>query len=55
MRFIMKTDDGATILWKVDGRSRRDKDDPSNAIIRGAATYETGDERYKYLNDVLSF
>lgn len=52
VRFIMTTDDGATILVKVEsGRSQRDADNPMKAIVHGAGTYETGDERYKYLNN----
>jgi hypothetical protein len=49
VRLLLVTDDGASILMTYHGVGRRG--DGEN-ILRTAPTFETGDERYTWLNDV---
>ena len=48
---MMKTHDGATLLATIEGRSDRDHDNPANARIHSSKTYETCDERFKWMNN----
>lgn len=45
VRALIKTDDGAVILMTYSGKG-------VNGDIRTAPTFETGDERYAWLNNV---
>lgn len=47
----MKNHDGATVLGIVEGRSTRDPDNPANAEINVSKTFETGDDRFKWMNN----
>ena len=49
VRVVLVTDDGATILMTYGGVGRRG--DNGNEL-RTAPTFETGDERYAWLNGV---
>jgi hypothetical protein len=51
VRLILTTEDGATILVTYVGLMRRGDDGTLQA--RGAPLFETGDERYAWLNGVL--
>ena len=50
MRALMKTHDGAEILVTYSGVGQAQQD--GSLKIRTAPTFETGDERYAWLNDV---
>ena len=43
---VIETDDGATILFHLQGRGR-----PDEGQIVGFATHVAGDERFRWLND----
>ncbi len=47
VRFTLRTDDGAIIYVEYGGRA-----DMATGLIASAPTFETGDERYKWLNRV---
>ncbi len=47
VRFTLRTDDGAFIYVKYGGRL-----DMATGLIASAPTFETGDDRYKWLNRV---
>ena len=47
MRFTLKTDDGAFIFVEYQGRG-----DMTTGLIATAPTFQTGDERYAWLNSV---
>ncbi len=47
---FIETDDGAELIFDYHGRGRLD-DDRFGAV--GTATHVSGDERYRYLNDVV--
>ena len=47
----MTTHDGATILGIGEGRSKRDPNNPVNAELQLATTFETGDDRFKWMNN----
>tara|TARA_A100001037_G_scaffold279515_1_gene281440 strand:- start:649 stop:1077 length:429 start_codon:yes stop_codon:yes gene_type:complete len=47
VRFTLKTDDGAFIYVEYQGRA-----DMSTGLIATAPTFQTGDERYAWLNNV---
>ena len=47
----MTTHDGATILGIAEGRSKRDPNNPVNAELQMAKTFETGDDRFKWMNN----
>ena len=47
MRFTLKTDDGAYIYVEYAGRA-----DMANGLIATAPTFQTGDERYAWLNKI---
>lgn len=51
VHLILKTHDGATILGKAEGKSIREPDNPANARVHLGKTYETGDARYKWMNN----
>mmetsp|Transcript_109238 Transcript_109238/g.163392 ORF Transcript_109238/g.163392 Transcript_109238/m.163392 type:complete len:87 (-) Transcript_109238:218-478(-) len=42
--------DGAIIMCHAIGRSVRDEENPQNSILTLAATFETGDERFQWMN-----
>ncbi len=50
VRVLLKTDDGAEILVTYCGIGRAQPD--GTLQIRTAPTFETGDERYAWLNDI---
>lgn len=50
VRVTLVTDDGATILCTYNGVGTTDAD--GNTSLRTAPTFETGDERYAWLNTV---
>lgn len=45
VRLLLVTDDGASILMEYKGIN-------NNGVIRSAPLFQTGDERYAWLNDV---
>jgi hypothetical protein len=47
VRFTLKTDDGAYIYVEYAGRA-----DMANGLIATAPTFQTGDERYAWLNKI---
>jgi hypothetical protein len=47
VRFTLKTDDGAYIYVESAGRA-----DMANGLIATAPTFQTGDERYAWLNKI---
>ena len=47
----IETDDGATILFDLRGYGRSYP--PGNRQVVGTATHVSGDERYRWLNDVV--
>ena len=47
VRFTLRTDDGAIIYVEYGGRA-----DMATGLIASAPTFETGDDRYKWLNRV---
>ena len=49
VRFTLKTDDGAFIYVEYGGRA-----DLENGLIATVPTVQTGDQRYKWLNHILS-
>ena len=49
VRLVLETDDGASILMSYNGVGTRTDD---GATVRSAPTFETGDERYTWLNGV---
>jgi hypothetical protein len=49
VRLLLETDDGALILMQYTGVFAQ-----GASYIRSAPLFETGDERYAWLNDVLS-
>ena len=49
VRLMLETDDGALILMQYKGVFAQ-----GASYIRAAPLFETGDERYAWLNDVLS-
>lgn len=51
VRFSLKTDDGADIYVTYTGLGQRNDD--GTASIRTAPRFETGDERYAWLNDLF--
>mmetsp|Transcript_25228 Transcript_25228/g.53332 ORF Transcript_25228/g.53332 Transcript_25228/m.53332 type:complete len:158 (+) Transcript_25228:15-488(+) len=51
VNFVMKTHDGAALLGIVEGRSARDPKDPTCAQIHSSKTFETGDERFRWMNN----
>lgn len=51
VRFSLKTDDGADIYVTYTGIGTRNEDGTSN--IRTAPRFETGDERYAWLNNLF--
>eukprot|EP00956_Cyclotella_meneghiniana_P008839 scaffold12110_cov58-Cyclotella_meneghiniana.AAC.2 len=53
VQLVMKTHDGATLLATIEGRSDRDHDNPANARIHTSKTYETCDERFKWMNNQI--
>ena len=53
VNMVMKNHDGATILGIVEGRSERDPNNPTNAKIHSSKTFETGDERFKWMNNQI--
>ena len=50
-RFVIRTDSGEAVLQNAIGRSVRDKNNPTNSVLRTMATYEasTGG-KYEHLN-----
>ncbi|KAL7530507.1 hypothetical protein ACHAXR_003534 [Thalassiosira sp. AJA248-18] len=50
VRLLIQTEDEQIIYQKIIGRSIRDEDNPSNATIQSASTYEAGSGKYQYLN-----
>ena len=48
VRLVLRTDDGADILMTYCGIGTRDPDGAT--IVRAAPLFETGDERYAWLN-----
>lgn len=48
VRIVLQTDDGASILVQYYGTGSRE------AGVRSAPIFETGDERYAWLNNVLA-
>lgn len=50
VRLLLKTDDGADILITYSGTGHSQPD--GSLQIRTAPTFETGDERYAWLNDL---
>ena len=46
---MLETDDGATILFSWQGLARLTESGMRELV--GAITHETGDERYRWLND----
>jgi hypothetical protein len=50
VRLILKTHDGAILFVKTIGRSVRDKNDPKKSSLRAANTFETSDDKWKWLN-----
>ena len=51
VNIILTTHDGAKILGIAEGRSKRDPDNPVNAELQMAKTFETGDDRYRWMNN----
>ena len=51
VNFVMKNHDGATLLGIVEGRSKRDASNPRNAEIHSSKTFETGEERFRWMNN----
>jgi hypothetical protein len=49
VRLALETHDGATILMTYNGVGRRVDD---RYTLRAAPTFQTGDERYAWLNDI---
>ncbi len=47
VRFTLRTDDGAIIYVEYGGRA-----DMATGLIASAPTFQTGDDRYKWLNRV---
>jgi hypothetical protein len=45
---VIETDDGATILFHLQGRGR-----PQDGRVVGFATHVASDERYRWLNDAV--
>lgn len=50
VRLAIETDDGAFVLVRYSGRLRFVPEQPSVAMV--APLFETGDERYGWLNDI---
>lgn len=51
VNFVMKNHDGATLLGIVEGRSKRDESNPRNAQLTSSKTFETGEERFRWMNN----
>lgn len=52
---VWEMDNGSKLYQKVQGISLRDSNDPTNSAITTGATFETMDEKYKYLNNAFLF
>ena len=50
VRLVLRTDDGADILMTYSGISRRDGE--GGMSVRAAPRFETGDDRYAWLNGI---
>ena len=50
VRLVLQTDDGAAIYMTYTGLGRREAD--GSTVIRTVPRFETGDERYAWLNGV---
>lgn len=50
VRMALRTDDGALVGLRYTGKL--DVSDPENRTSRVAATFETGDERYRWLSRI---
>ena len=50
-RAVIETDDGATIMFELHGYGRAYP--VGNRQVVGTATHVSGDERYRWLNDVV--
>jgi hypothetical protein len=48
---FIETDDGAELIFDYRGRGQMHEDEHFDAV--GTATHVSGDERYRYLNDVV--
>lgn len=56
LKAVIKTDDGELIYIHVVGRSMRDSDNPANAMIRAATTFEASiSGKYKHVNNKMVF
>ncbi len=47
----MKNHDGAILLGTAEGRSDRDTSNPRNSKIQISKTFETGEERFRWMNN----
>lgn len=47
----MRNHDGATLLGLVEGRAELDPNNSANAKQHSSMTFETGDERFKWMNN----
>ena len=50
----MRNHDGATMLGMVQGRFELDPNNPANGKQHSSLTFETGDERFKWMNNKVS-
>mmetsp|Transcript_16860 Transcript_16860/g.38665 ORF Transcript_16860/g.38665 Transcript_16860/m.38665 type:complete len:149 (+) Transcript_16860:107-553(+) len=48
---VLKLHDDGILMATAEGRSERDADNPNNSKITSSATYETGVERFKWMNN----
>ncbi len=51
---VIETDDGARVLFYLTGYSRPIEGSPNLRAIVSPATFETDDDRYRWLNDVIA-
>lgn len=52
LRALIKTDDGAVIYMQGAGRLDMSRDPSSRPFAYSAVTFETGDDRYRWLNRI---
>ncbi len=50
----IETDDGARVLFHITGYSRPIEGSPNLRAIVSPATFETDDDRYRWLNNVIA-
>jgi hypothetical protein len=50
IHLAIRTDDGALLLMRYTGSFRREQGQPATVLV--TATFETGDERYRWLTEL---